>query len=191
MRSGLHCTTFITILRTLFLLVRLAFMAALNGLWHRLSKFSMVCLSLLLLWEVTGPGWGLVSGSLYKSSLWKSRGSVGKKPHSDYRTVSCRKSCGVGASASVADPKNKGSHGGWHSWCFAVHNFINFILICCAGWYTSLLFGSMWEQCLWLVSFKTTISSLGPILCCSIIFNSSALRLLHLIILVSRRCRSF
>ena len=38
MKSGLHSTAFFTILRTLFLLVKFAFMATLTSLWHRISN---------------------------------------------------------------------------------------------------------------------------------------------------------
>ena len=46
-KSGLHSIPFFTILRTLLLLGKLAIMAALNDLWHRVSNnIPLACLSL-------------------------------------------------------------------------------------------------------------------------------------------------
>ena len=101
--------------RTLFLLVKLAFMPALTLLWHRPGNtLPLAGLSLLPLWVVEGPDQGLAFSFMCKSGLWpmaeSSGGSVAKRPHSNTRTEnhqSGRKTSGGGASASFTDSKKK------------------------------------------------------------------------------------
>ena len=191
MKSGLPSTPFFTILMTLFLLVKLAFMTTLTGLWNRLSNnLPLACLSLHPLWKVSGWHQGLVFCWMYKSCLWQIlMGTLWqRRPHSDPKMESHpsgRKSSGADASASVTDSKRNESCGGWQSWCFTVCIFIDIIFICCAGWYTSPFLDqwrSITSNSFVLILLKVTISRLGLSLHCSITFTGSTLRLLWLII---------
>ena len=120
MKYVFHSTPFFTILRAVFLLVKLAFMAALTGLWHRLTKN----LPLGLSHSVTSMRSGRIRLSagfqfnVQKQPVGESSvDSVVKKPHSYTRTESHqsdRKCLGGGASASVTASK-KGRCGGCHS----------------------------------------------------------------------------
>ena len=199
MRSGLQSTPFFTVLRTLFLLVKFAFMATLTGLWHRCSNnLPLACLSLQPFWEVAGPDQRLIFSLVYKVACGRlCWGLCGKEalPRAYDSHLGDRNSSGGGASASVADSKKKGSHGGTVfqmmynlqlHWCH---------LICCAGWYTSH-FSDQWRNVssnrfvlkivkghyLWLRAWHLLLSN----------FTGSTLRLLWLIILLSRmKCRRF
>ena len=70
-KSGLCCSPFFTILRMLcVLLLGLAFMVTLSGVWPRLSSdIPLPCPSLQLLWEVPKPDRKLGSSSVFKSDL--------------------------------------------------------------------------------------------------------------------------
>ena len=65
------------------------------------------------------PGHGLGSISLYKEACAKSSGaSLAKRPHMESRTETHpggKKSADGSASASSADARKMGSHGGQHS----------------------------------------------------------------------------
>ena len=121
MRFGLHSSPFFTVSRIWFLLERLACMAILTGLWHRCSNSPLwACLCLLSLRGVTKTGHGLGSHfTVQKRPVPGSSGaSLAKRPHLESGTEAHpggKKSAGSGVSASFADARNKGSHGGQHS----------------------------------------------------------------------------
>ena len=149
MRSELCISPFFTVLRTLFLLVRLVFLVTLIGLWLRLNNKTFLGTSQSLTWMRGGK-------AKPKASFWfnvqNGGGSLEKKPHLENRTQfqaltasqgqGSRKSYG-GAYAGSPDSRKKESHEGSHIWCVAVFNFITIIFICCAGWYTSRIYKSM------------------------------------------------
>ena len=141
MKSGLHIYPFFTLLKAMFLLVRLAFMVTLIGLWIRLDNNPpLACPSLQPLWDVENPDPKLVSCLMLKTALLESsRGSLTKNPHLDIKTESHqggRKSSGDAATRST-NSRNNGSSQGQYSCCVTVHVFINIIFTSCADWYTS------------------------------------------------------
>ena len=91
MKSGLLSINFFTILRTLFLLVKLAFMSALSGLWPQAQQQSALGLSQ----SATSMRDGRMRPrahfwfNVQKQSVAEANGgSVAKEPYSDLRTES-------------------------------------------------------------------------------------------------------
>ena len=118
-------------------------MPALTGLQHRLhNNLPLACLNHLHLWEVAGWDQGLLFSLMCKSGLWPSlSGHLWQRNLTlilEQSHQSGRKSLGGGASAIFTYCKKEG-HGGRHSWCVTVYNFIHITFICCAGWYSSPL----------------------------------------------------
>ena len=78
-KSGLHTVLFFPTLR-IPLLVKLAFMAALTCLLHRLSNnIPLACISLQLLWEVAGPDQELVFVQYTKAACDRLVGALWQK----------------------------------------------------------------------------------------------------------------
>ena len=126
MKSGLHSTPFFAILRTL-----VPPCSSLYGHidWSLAQAQQQSSLGFSQsVTSVRGGRTRLRAGfhfSVQKQPVAESSGGcVGSRPYSDHGTESHqsgRKSSGAGASASVTDSQKKGSHEGWHFWCFAVY----------------------------------------------------------------------
>ena len=121
-RFGLHSSLFFTVSGMWFLLVRLACMGILIGVWCRLSNsLPWVCLSLFHLRGVAKLGHRLGSISLLKNDLYQGlevhvwiRGLTWRL---GMRLVQVARSLLVAVSPSVLPILGgKGGHGGWCSW---------------------------------------------------------------------------
>ena len=148
MRSGLHSYPFLTVSGMWFLLVRLACMGVLTGLWHRLShSLSWVCLSLFLLrgGGKSRPKTGFHFTVQKRPVPGSSGASLAKRPHLESGNEahqSGKKSVGGSVSTSSANTKRKGAMGLALLMCCSPQPPI--IFICSfSGWYTFQMFKSM------------------------------------------------
>ena len=151
-RSGLHSSPFLTVSGMWFLLVRLACLAILTGLWCRLSNsLPWVCLRLFPLRGVARPGHGL--GSISQSErdlcLGLCQGLVVhlmalvKRPYLESGNEahpSGKESAGGSVSTSSADTRMKrGQWGSVHSW-YVVTVLSLLIIFICRFFQVGLLF---------------------------------------------------
>ena len=120
MRSGLHSSLFFTVSRMWFLLLRLACMVILNGLWHRLSKSSMGLSQYFPLRGVVKPGHGLGFISQCKRDLCQGLVVLAKRPHLESGNEAHpkgKKSASGYVSTSSANTRRKEDCGGQCFWC--------------------------------------------------------------------------
>ena len=135
MRLGLHSSLFFTVLGRQFLLMRLACMAILIGLWHRLTLW--VCLNLCLQRGMARPDHGLGSISQYRRDLCQGlcQGLVwhlclrGLTWRVGMRLIQVARSLLVAVSPPVLLRLGERGYGGQHSKCTRVLSFFSLLII--------------------------------------------------------------